>query len=69
MDAGGRSAQVALAALAFYSCRDGGTPALWDWLGNELINGEALNTPATALKYAHAMVAAADASGINLCIR
>ncbi|KAL4429362.1 hypothetical protein ABPG77_005136 [Micractinium sp. CCAP 211/92] len=68
MDAGGRSAQVALAALAFYSCRDGGTPALWDWLGNELINGEALNTPATALKYARAMVAAADASGINLCI-
>ncbi|KAL4458638.1 hypothetical protein ABPG75_013503 [Micractinium tetrahymenae] len=68
MDAGGRAAQAALAALDYYTCPGGDQAALWDWLGDELINGEALYAQATALKYARAMVAAADASGINLCI-
>lgn len=69
MDAGGTAAQVALAAMYFYTCREGDQAALWDWLADELINGEALNSPATALKYARAMVAAADADGINFCVR
>ena len=41
MDAGGTAAQVALAAMYFYTCREGDQAALWDWLADELINGEA----------------------------
>lgn len=68
-NAGGEAAQVALAALFFYQCPDGDPTALWDWLGDELINDEALSAQGTALKYASAMVAAADAIGVNLCVR
>lgn len=67
-NAGGEAAQVALAALFFYQCPDGDPTALWDWLGDELINDEALSAQGTALKYASAMVAAADAIGVNLCV-
>ncbi|KAL4425052.1 hypothetical protein ABPG77_001830 [Micractinium sp. CCAP 211/92] len=65
LDAGGRTAQVAVAAYTLYKCPSDNKD-LWDIM--DLINSEQLNDPNTTVKYAQAIVEAANETGLNFCI-
>lgn len=67
VDAGGLSAQIAAATMLFYTCT-ADKARLWDWLGSALINDARLNEGSGVLRYAEAMVAAFDRSGVDFCV-
>ncbi|KAL4422320.1 hypothetical protein ABPG75_008517 [Micractinium tetrahymenae] len=64
--AGGRSAQVAVAAYTLYTCPSDNME-LWDVMGQDLISSDPFDDPDTALTYVKAMIDAAQQSGLNFC--